>query len=81
MNNVFEGLITYDLEGNLVPGNAATMPEVSDDGLTYTFTLREDANWSNGTPVTVEALIGVNVFEVFNDRFRGLLVLTSRTID
>lgn len=57
MNNVFEGLITYDLEGNLVPGNAAAMPEVSEDGLTYTFTLREDANWSNGTPVTADDFV------------------------
>lgn len=57
MNNVFEGLISYDLDGNLVPGNAATMPEVSDDGLTYTFTLREDANWSNGTPVTADDFV------------------------
>ncbi|AEB30709.1 dipeptide-binding protein DppE [Carnobacterium sp. 17-4] len=57
MNNVFEGLITYDLDGNLVPGNAATMPEVSGDGLTYTFTLREDANWSNGTPVTADDFV------------------------
>lgn len=57
MNNVFEGLITYDLDGNLVPGNAATMPEVSGDGLTYTFTLRGDANWSNGTPVTADDFV------------------------
>ena len=57
MNNVFEGLITYDLDGNLVPGNAATMPEVSGDGLTYTFTLREDANWSNETPVTADDFV------------------------
>ena len=34
----------------------------------------------NGTPVTAAQLLGVNVFEVFNDRFRGLLVLTSRTV-
>ncbi|WP_407371313.1 peptide ABC transporter substrate-binding protein [Carnobacterium sp.] len=57
MNNVFEGLITYDLEGNLVPGNATAMPEVSEDGLTYIFNLREDANWSNGTPVTADDFV------------------------
>lgn len=33
----------------------------------------------NGTPVTAEELIGVNVIEVFNDRFRGILTLMSRT--
>lgn len=28
--------------------------EISDDGLTYTFHIRDDANWSNGEPVTAE---------------------------
>lgn len=50
INNVFEGLTTRDPEGNPVPGMAESW-EVSEDGLTYTFTLR-DANWSNGDPVT-----------------------------
>ena len=35
----------------------------------------------NGTAVTAENLIGVNVIQVFNDRFKGLLALMSRTID
>ena len=35
----------------------------------------------NGTPVTAAELLGVSLFEVFNDRFRGLLVLTSRTTE
>ena len=52
MNNVFEGLYTLDLEGQVIPASAKDMPEVSEDGLTYTFTIREDANWSNGDPVT-----------------------------
>lgn len=34
---------------------------------------------ANGTPVTAAELIGVNVIEVFNDRFRGILTLMSRT--
>ena len=34
----------------------------------------------NGTAVTAEQLIGVNVIEVFNDRPRGILALMSRTI-
>lgn len=50
INNVFEGLTTRDAEGNPQPGMAESW-EVSEDGLTYTFTLR-DANWSNGDPVT-----------------------------
>ena len=52
MNNVFAGLVGYDLTGKIVPADAKEMPEMSEDGLTYTFTIREDANWSNDTPVT-----------------------------
>ncbi|SEK19889.1 oligopeptide transport system substrate-binding protein [Carnobacterium iners] len=52
MNNVFDGLLSYDLSGEIVPADAKNMPEISEDGLTYTFNIREDANWSNGTPVT-----------------------------
>ena len=46
----YEGLYRYGEDGSLVPG-IATGYEVSEDGMTYTFSLRE-ANWSNGTPVT-----------------------------
>lgn len=33
----------------------------------------------NGTTVTATELLGVNLINVFNDRFKGILVLTSRT--
>ena len=36
--------------GEPVPG--LTSWEISDDGLTYTFTIQENANWSDGTPIT-----------------------------
>ena len=36
---------------------AAEEPEVSEDGLTYTFKIREDAVWSNGDPVTADDFI------------------------
>ncbi len=51
VRNLFEGLMNQNAEGELVPG-VATGYEVSDDKLTYTFTLRDDARWSNGDPVT-----------------------------
>lgn len=35
----------------------------------------------NGDAVTAEDLINVNVITVFNDRFKGVLTLMSRTID
>jgi ABC-type oligopeptide transport system substrate-binding subunit len=48
--DLFEGLLTYDAEGKLVPGVALGWT-ISADGLTYDFDLREE-NWSNGDPVT-----------------------------
>lgn len=51
VRDLFEGLYNQDAAGNLVPG-VALRHEVSDDGLVYTFTLRDNAKWSNGDPVT-----------------------------
>ncbi|MDI6600626.1 MAG: peptide ABC transporter substrate-binding protein [Thermoanaerobacteraceae bacterium] len=52
INNVFEGLARYDKNGNPEPGMAESW-ETSDDGLTWTFHLR-DAKWSDGKPVTAK---------------------------
>ncbi len=46
--NMFLGLMNCDADGSIIPGCAADMPEVSEDALTYTFTLREGLKWSNG---------------------------------
>ena len=46
-----DGLTQMDAEGAAVPAIAESW-DVSEDGCTYTFHLREDANWSNGDPVT-----------------------------
>jgi len=46
-----EGLVEYDADGNIIAGVAKAW-DVSADGKVYTFTLREDAFWSNGTKVT-----------------------------
>ena len=48
--DLFEGLVRYSADGRLEPGVAERW-EVSDDGLIYTFYLREAARWSNGEPV------------------------------
>lgn len=49
--NTFEGLYRYDENNVLVDGIAEGDPDISEDGKTYTFHLREDAKWSNGDPV------------------------------
>jgi oligopeptide transport system substrate-binding protein len=51
LDNVMEGLHRLDPEENPVPGMAESY-ELSDDGLTYTFKLRDGIKWSNGDPVT-----------------------------
>lgn len=51
--NVFEGLTRIDAEGRIVPG-LADQWDVSADGLTYTFHLREKAAFHDGHPVTAE---------------------------
>ena len=44
------GLMELDANGNPVEDMAESYT-MSDDGLTYTFKIRGDANWSNGEPV------------------------------
>ena len=46
-----DGLMQMDEDGQAVNAIAESY-ELSDDDLTWTFKLREDAVWSNGTPVT-----------------------------
>lgn len=48
---VVEGLLTEDTESNIQPQLAKSW-EVSPDGQTFTFHLREDAKWHDGTPFT-----------------------------
>ena len=54
---LFEGLLTVDDKGNLQPNFAQKMPEVSSDGLTYTFKLRSDIKWSDGSPLTPDDVV------------------------
>ena len=51
--NSFSGLYAYDAEGHTTPA-CATGYTVSDDGLTYTVTLREGLKWSDGSDLTAK---------------------------
>jgi peptide/nickel transport system substrate-binding protein len=52
------GFIEFDWDKlEYVPHMAAAMPRVSNDGRTYTFTLRDDLKWSDGKPVAVEDFV------------------------
>lgn len=56
VGDLFEGLVTEGPAAEVVPG-VATAWETSDDGLTWTFHLRDDARWSDGEPVTAEDFV------------------------
>ena len=49
-------LLYFDQEQNIVPALAEALPEVSEDGLTYTFKLR-DAQYSNGDTIVADDLV------------------------
>ncbi|RLQ97192.1 peptide ABC transporter substrate-binding protein [Falsibacillus albus] len=56
MNQVFEGLMRLGKDNKPTLGMAAEEPKMSEDGMTYTFKLR-DAKWSNGDPVTANDFV------------------------
>ena len=47
----FEPLLLIDENNEVVPGQAE-LPEVSDDGLTWTFTMKDGLKWSDGSDLT-----------------------------
>lgn len=56
IRDVFEGLLSYSPDGEVV-GGVAERWKLSDDALEHTFWLRPDARWSNGDPVTAEDFV------------------------
>jgi oligopeptide transport system substrate-binding protein len=55
MRDLFEGLTNQDAHGKIVPGVAQSWS--SNDNKTWIFTLRKDARWSNGEPVTAQDFV------------------------
>jgi oligopeptide transport system substrate-binding protein len=53
LNNINEGLYRLDANDKPHPAMAKSV-DISDDTLTYTFTLRDGIKWSNGDPVTAQ---------------------------
>lgn len=57
MTLIYDSLLGSDAEFNLTPRLAGDMPEVSEDGLTITYKLREGLTWSDGEPLTAEDVV------------------------
>jgi len=55
IRNLLEGLVETDNNGQIVPGVAASWRQ--EQGRVWTFTLRDDARWSNGEPVTAQDFV------------------------
>lgn len=63
----FEGLVTLDGEtGDIIPALAESW-DISEDGQTYTFTLRADLKWSDGEPLTSDDVVFTYRDVIFNE--------------
>lgn len=56
LRDLYEGLVTEDAAGRLIPGMAERW-ELSADGRVWTFHLRDGLRWSNGEPLTAQAIV------------------------
>jgi oligopeptide transport system substrate-binding protein len=56
LRDLFTGLMAQDKDANVIPG-AAESYTMSADGKTYTFKLRADGKWSDGSPVTADDFV------------------------
>ena len=54
--DAYEGLVNYGPGGDVMPGSAERW-DISDDGMTYTFHLREGLKWSNGDPIVAQDFV------------------------
>jgi len=56
LDDAYEGLVANDAGGAVIPG-AAEKWDISDDGLTYTFHLRDGLKWSNGDALKAQDFV------------------------
>jgi peptide/nickel transport system substrate-binding protein len=67
---LFEGLMRTGADGLPEPALAAIDPEIDDTGTVYTFTLRSDVMWHDGTPLTADDVL-FTLRAVQNPAFSG----------
>jgi len=78
MDQIFDGLLDVDEDGNLVPDLAESY-EISDDGLTYTFKLKEGVKFHDGSDFsaddvyyTYDKLAGLSSGEPMSSKFAAI---------
>ena len=72
VNLVYQGLLAYDKDANLVPELAKELPTISDDGTTMTFKLKKGVKFSDGSKFTskdVKATFSVMADPSYTGRF------------
>ncbi|NWJ48015.1 MAG: peptide ABC transporter substrate-binding protein [Chloroflexi bacterium] len=55
--NIFQGLVEFDNNLQVVPAAAEALPTVSADGKTYTYKLKKGLKWSNGDALTMKDFV------------------------
>ena len=79
LEGVMDGLLRYTAEGRLRPALAEGF-SISDDGLTYTFALRQDVRYHNGEPFSGEDFVAA--WELSQDReFSALSTLGWQKVE
>lgn len=66
---IFLGLVRLGPDGSILPG-LAELPQLSDDGKTYTFKLRKGATWHDGIPVTSHD-VSFTIKQITDPDFKG----------
>jgi peptide/nickel transport system substrate-binding protein len=86
VDNVYQGLIARTPEQDIVPSLASDYT-VSEDGLTYTFTVREGVTFHNGEPLTPQDVVSSltaardNPAFVDSQRLAGITAITANGQD
>lgn len=77
---VFSGLYTYNNQGQPIPDLATDLPTISNDGRTYTVTLKPNLTWHDGKPVTSSDVV-FTITKIqdpaINSLLRGLWLSTT----
>lgn len=85
MDNVFDGLLDTDETGELIP-TLAESHDISEDGLTYTFTLREGVKFHDGSDLTADDVVysysklaGLKTGEPMSSKFAGVSAVEAKS--